>query len=53
MTRAACYIFDPKSVSAGTDGDAIVSCGDFSIEDRDGGGRLNVDTIGVGAVSGS
>ena len=53
MARSTCNIFNPQVSGAGADGDTIVAGPDSRVEDGDIGGELDVDAVGVGAVSGS
>lgn len=38
MARATSDVFDPETVSSGTDGDTIVAGGDFGVQNGDSGG---------------
>lgn len=50
MAGAASDAFDPEVGAAGTNGDAVVAGGDVGIHDGNFGGRLDVNSVGVGAV---
>lgn len=52
MAWSTCNVFNPQISGAGADGDAIVTGLNFRVEDGDVGGHLDMDAVGVGAVSG-
>ena len=53
MAGPTCDILHPEVGSTGTDGDAVVTGLDLGVDDRDAGRQLDVDAVGVGAVTGS
>lgn len=52
MARATCNIFNPRVGGAGANGHTIISSPDVGAKYSDIRRQLNVNAIGVGAVSG-
>ena len=52
MAWSTCYVFNPQVRRARADGDAIIAGTNFGAENSDVGGHLDMDAVGVRAVSG-
>jgi len=51
MSWSTCNVFNPQVSGSRAYGDAIISGSNFGVEDGDVGGHLDVDAVGVRAVS--
>lgn len=52
MAGSTCNVFDPQIICARAYGDAIVTGPNFGVEDGDVGGHMNMDAVGVWALTG-
>lgn len=51
MSWSTSNVFDPQVSGSRTNGDAIIACSNFGVDDGDVWWHLDMDAVGVGAVS--